>query len=329
TEIWCWFISADLWGSLSASPAILWSLQYVPGNKVTKYPPWFKYLSEEEQNKLLSQSFFKNWLKTTTSLWPNISKIKEENENISKEILWRDDNRILFHGDEEGRNPHEIFISGLTPPEPMGSLKLRPGPHVGVLESFSYIFNGVMNFSTLDSSKTQLKDQYERYIYLTDAPGGISVDKTLKTPISESESEVSFPGGVKSSFIIGAFVYRISEDLESYENIRFQYNPAGKYSLPDAGKCHLIIGITDDDLCFSSKGSSEEITLLEPITLINHGIYRVRYKNEKLSSSMSDVYVNGSLIPIENDSFEINTNFQALDGMIIVEVHRYLLSLNK
>ncbi|ECB7137486.1 hypothetical protein E1A04_23690 [Salmonella enterica subsp. enterica serovar Virchow] len=308
---------------LPHSPAVFWSLDYLPGNKTVKYPPWFNQLSDSEQSSLRSQVWFSDWLSTTTSLWPDVTKVKEDNPGVPYDVIWRSDDGVLFHADEEGRRPDEVFVAGLTPPESMGSMKLRPGKHVGVLESFSRLFDGTSPFADCDSMALSRSDYDERYIYLTNAPGGICVDETLHTPAAMSESEIAFPGGIKGKYITGAFVFKISPDRDKYLPVRFDYNAASDFKKPEAGFVNVITARSDDNAFYLLRqDGSEWITAEAPVSVQARGKYKVKSKNK-----YRKYYVNlQQVTPGSDGSFELDTDTMSVDGVLIVSGHNYRIA---
>lgn len=309
---------------LPKSSAVMWTKDYLPLGNKTKYPPWFNTLTDHEKNDLLKQKWFVNWMQTTTSLWPNITKIKQDNPDMDYDIIWRTDSDVLFHGDEEGRRPDEVFCFGLTPPEPMGNMKLRPGSHVGIHESFSRLFDGLPAFAECDSMKLTYSVYDERYIYLTNAPGGICVDDTLHIPTCSSESEVAFPGGVKQKYIMGAFVYMIPPSEDQYLPVRFDYNPESDFKEPTSGNANYITARTDDnEFSVYDETTSNWITLNAPVCTMKSGKYKVRSKN-----IYTQYFVNFQQVEATDEGiFEIDTEKMAVDGVIILSGHNYFLSI--
>lgn len=179
-------------------------------------PNWYQNLSLADKEKLNINDAYSNWRKVTTFLNKPLIDIYTDTPDHSN-IKWRTDNRILFHGDEEFRpfkfgdgiqigSRNFVIDGGLTPPEPMGSLKMKPGEHVGSLESFSYSFAVTFFFAREQEHFAYLPSPYKiqtKYIYLTNAPGGVDIDYSVHSP---SEKEIAFPGGVLSKWILGAFV---------------------------------------------------------------------------------------------------------------------------
>lgn len=308
------------------SPAVFFSLDFMPGAEITKYPPWFMALPQSEQQELLTKKWFTNWLDTTTSLWPNITKVADDNPTIENDILWREDGDMLFHADEEGRRPDEIFISGLTPPEPMGSMALRPGSHVGVLESFSRLFDWLTVFAGCDSTKIHYSDFDERYIYITNAPGGICVDDTLASSPghSESESEIAFPGGVKPKYIVAVFVFKDNEFYDSDDNryipLRFDYNQTHGYNKPNDDYVNIITSRVDaNEFQIKMEGESEWFTLNEPLCTVRKGKYTVKSK-----ISHERYYANIKLInDVNNGVFQLDTDEFSIDNTIVLSGHDY------
>jgi hypothetical protein len=163
------------------SPAVVW----VPGPASvcrpgsSDMPGWLQILSEQKRTSLTSSYYYKCWDKTTTNRCVDLSRVESDNPQHLP-LYWREDQRLLFHGDEEQRSPKEIFQTGLTAPEPYGSLEMRPGSHVGALESFSYSFHVSAGFD----EKTYHEGVPESglgYVYLIDAPGGLMHSITHKS----------------------------------------------------------------------------------------------------------------------------------------------------
>ncbi|TLI63399.1 hypothetical protein FEK66_22450 [Escherichia sp. E1130] len=59
-----------------ALPVFVQDLQYAPSHDLThpKYPLWINEMSTSEQEKLKNADFFKQWLLTTTTLYPDLRK---------------------------------------------------------------------------------------------------------------------------------------------------------------------------------------------------------------------------------------------------------------
>jgi hypothetical protein len=196
-------------------------------------PEWYVTLSAEDKKKL--EPCYANWKKTTTNLAVPIINVYKDNPDYSNNIIWRtSNNRILFHADEEIRPPflgkhsdhappvNFIFFGGLTPPKPYGKLQMEAGIHIEAAESFSYLFVDTFNYLAPSQAKylPPPLDPSPYYLYLVDAPGGLEV--SLSTG-NANDDEVSFPGGVLSKWIVGAFMKVGKTDARKFDT--FARNP--------------------------------------------------------------------------------------------------------
>ncbi|TGB97319.1 hypothetical protein [Escherichia sp. E2748] len=131
-----------------ALPVFVQDVQYAPSHNLThpKYPLWINEMSTSEQEKLKNADFFKQWLLTTTTLYPNLRKCYipdffSKLKNISLwDLKWRNDNFFLFHGDEEGRPIAEIKQQSLTPPVIENNIIICGKPHSQCIEYTTYSF---------------------------------------------------------------------------------------------------------------------------------------------------------------------------------------------
>lgn len=286
-----------------------------------KWPLWFVWLSEVEKQHLLAQDWFVSWLSTTTTLVVKPQNVWPDNAGKVKEMVWRTDRRVLFHGDEEGRPLAEVFRYGLTPPEPTGTLVMRAGEHRGAFESFSYYFGTIKGYATPDSTGQRPCG----YVYLVSTPGGgVCVDLSLLEG-GANENEVAFPGGVAAACILGAFVFPLSPDTDTPPT-GFYWSPSGALQRPDKG-VYLIFAQPTDALTLTLRpeAGGEAITLREEPWLLTAA--QGRYRADRLPQTPGGYYgwfVNGAL-QLDNDNGEptpdltITLPEAAMNGMLVIE----------
>ncbi|RZM92123.1 MULTISPECIES: hypothetical protein [unclassified Escherichia] len=207
-------------------------------------------MSTSEQEKLKNADFFKQWLLTTTTLYPNLRKCYipdffSKLKNISLwDLKWRNDNFFLFHGDEEGRPIAEIKQQSLTPPVIENNIIICGKPHSQCIEYTTYSF-GMGTVCAVQDSTIDVVDKgpRNRYIYMIDDPCGVDVDKTIGYTNDKYNLEVDFLGRVDIRYIIGVFTMKIH--TESVEFTDFTYMNPEKFPEPPEGKCHIILSIQD------------------------------------------------------------------------------------
>lgn len=156
-----------------------------------KVPDWIDSTIDNEL-------FYKNWLKTTTTLCVNLQNIKSDQVGTSTEadeIHWRNDNQWIFRGSGSTYTSYpsipDIFNKGIFPWKPDGGhLTFRPrvGEKKSGISSTSYSFN--------------LARMFAANAYIINAPGGVDLDKTLDS----WEQEIAFPGGIAPQYIQGVFL---------------------------------------------------------------------------------------------------------------------------
>jgi hypothetical protein len=220
-------------------------------------PPWFLTLTPLEQQELAKQSYYQDWLEYTANRCSDFGRLFKDNSKYT--LAWRthSDRYLLCHGDEEGRPTEEVFVTGLTAPEPLtpaeptgealqsnpGSMLLRGGTHQGALESFSYSFFLATFFSRRDHESYH---GMENCVYVIDALGGVDVDRSISPELLRSgEAEVAFPGGVNTRHIVGAFT--LNNQLQP---IRYEANPNYR-------KIHSVPEGYVDVMVFPAVGVSE------------------------------------------------------------------------
>ena len=235
-----------------ALPVFVQDIQYVPSHDLThpKYPLWINEMSTSEQEKLKNSDFFKQWLLTTTTLYPDLRKcysldLFSNMKNIPLwDLKWRNDNFFLFHGDEKGRPIAEIKQQSLTPAAIESDITIRGKLYNECIEYTTYSFGMGTALAVQDSTVDVVdKGPRNRYIYMIDAPGGVDVDKTINDTSGNIDLEVDFLGGVDIQYIIGAFTMKIY--TESVEFTDFTYMNPEKFPEPPEGKCHIILSVED------------------------------------------------------------------------------------
>ncbi|KAF3999853.1 scabin-related ADP-ribosyltransferase [Glaciimonas immobilis] len=170
----------------------------VPGHCLptpTNLPNW-------DTSDIVNKQFYKDWLKTTTSLCVNLTNAEIDNENyvpaIENGIVWRGtDDRVLFRA-SGGNFPSaaDVLDKGFIPFEPDdGSLALQPevGDKASGLTSTSY--------------NAGIASMFGKHLYVLNAPGGIDVDLTVSNRPADWEDEIAFPGGVDSRLLHGVLIH--------------------------------------------------------------------------------------------------------------------------
>lgn len=180
---------------------------------------WYESQTDDVKENLNECQFYENYLNTTINISTNLGPIFEENKIKTNKLYFRTNNRILFHGDEENRPPYlagdelnermdMIFGGGGTPPEVNGSVLIFPGYFVGALESYTYSLPITFGYDDKNAYGPYLPNAFPenaKFIYVSNAPGGIEVSKSLNQ-VLDGEGEVAFPGGVRGKWIIGVFI---------------------------------------------------------------------------------------------------------------------------
>lgn len=295
-----------------ALPVFVPNIQYVPSHDPLhpKYPLWINEMSTSEREKLENADFFKQWLLTTTTLYPDLRYCHDFKGGASNppeysvwDLKWRNDNFFLFHGNEEGRPITEIKQQGLTPPEIDGDTFLHQAVHFSCTESTTYSFSCATLFAAQDSTVDSFdKGPRNRYIYMLNAPGGVDVDKT--TFAIESELEVAFFGGVDAQHIIGAFTFIIDPEGETdMELTDFTYMNPETFPEPPEGKCHIILAIQDyanTNLIVYSNGINinegkqsyltVDINKMYTFVVESENKYKFFINGEKVSNSTARIY---------------------------------------
>lgn len=191
-------------------PVIVTGKECLPEDN--KVPPWFSAIKDPEEKKTLSAShYYQDWLSYTANLCSDVRRVYSENK--ASRVTWRakDDTKLLYHGDEEGRSPAEIFVTGLTAPEPLGTMQVRIGTHKGALESFSYSLHVAAEYAGYEP------DDFiglGKYVYVISVDGGLDVDLTV--PGQRREAEIAYPGGVHPRHIVGAFEIDAAQNIAAY-----------------------------------------------------------------------------------------------------------------
>ena len=179
----------------------------------TNIPNW-------DTSDIADKQFYKDWIKTTTSLCINLTNAEKDNENhypsIDDGIVWRgNDHRFLFRA-SGGNFPSaaDVLAKGFIPFEPdNGSLALQPdiGEKASGLTSTTYSATTASTFG--------------KHLYVLKAPGGIDVDRTVFGQPARWEDEIAFAGGLDSRLMHGVLIH--DRDKVVY---RYVVNP--KYHLP-------------------------------------------------------------------------------------------------
>lgn len=179
-----------------------------------KAPPWFTRMEDAAQKTLSASRYYQEWLSYTANLCSDVRRVYSDTAKV-KAVAWRvaEDTKLLFHGDEEGRPPEEIFVTGLTAPEPLGSMEMRNGAHKGALESFSYSFHVAAEFAGYDPEEFP---GLGRYVYVISVNGGLDVEESLH-PGSTTEAEIAYPGGVHRNHIVGALTMDDELNITAYQ----------------------------------------------------------------------------------------------------------------
>ncbi|TGB80774.1 hypothetical protein FEK47_24430 [Escherichia sp. E3659] len=295
-----------------ALPVFVPDIQYVPSHDLThpKYPLWINEMSAAERDKLENADFFKQWLSTTTTLYPDLRKCRDYRGGQPNppqiplwDLKWRNDDFFLFHGNEEGRPIAEIKQQGLTPPEIDGDPFLHQAVHYFCTESTTYSFACSTLFAAQDSTVDAFdKGPRNRYVYMINAPGGVDVDKSTMAP--ESELEIAFLGGVDAQYIIGAFTFKIDPESEvGMELTDFTYMNREAFPQPPEGKCHIILAIQDyanTNLTVYSNGINinedkqpyltVDINKMCTFVVESENKYNFFINGEKVSSSAARIY---------------------------------------
>lgn len=281
-------------------------------------PSWFFSLPEQVKIFLLESDWFQSWRDTAVSLNVNPLRVWSDNQGRFKTLIWRTDRRVVFHGDEEGRPPAEVFRVGLTPPEVAGNLVMRPGEHSGAFESFSYKFGIVKMYATPDSTA----DRHQGYVYLASPPGGgVCVDLSLGG--SPDQHEVAFPGGVAASHLLGAFTFPDDNQLETSPT-RFLWSPQGPLARPVDSIC-LVFAQQDNTqmLTLRPEEGGEVITLQEEPWLLTKATGR--YRADPLPEISGEEYgwfVNGALQMEDGVNVKdlvITLPDAAMNGILVIE----------
>ncbi|WP_261119709.1 hypothetical protein [Serratia quinivorans] len=299
---------------IGSSSAVLYPDNNYPGNEeVSPEPYWYNTLPDELKGKINENNFYNNYLKTTMNLYVNLGFVFSDNKGRPVVFRMNENNRILFHGDEENRPPYLasngneslgpelIFGGGGTPPDVAGSLLMFPGYYRGSLESYTYslpVANGYDGISSPIYLPSAFPDN-SHFVYLSNAPGGIEVSKSLDG-IKPSEAEVAFPGGVRSKWIIGVFITSPTNEF-----IDYIVNPHADTDIGFAkfGFVDIIISTDNPDwfMFFKSVDTGFDFTLDTPWKRVTKkGKYILYIMNEAgekiIKNENSQIYFNEKLI---------------------------------
>ncbi|CAI1853529.1 Uncharacterised protein [Serratia quinivorans] len=318
------------------SSAVLYPDNNYPDNsEISPEPYWYHTLPYELKERINVNHFYTNYLKTTMNLYVNVGFVFDDNKGRS--VIFRKDNndRILFHGDEENRPPYLastdnenpgpelIFGGGGTPPEVAGSLYMSPGYDLGAFESYSYSLPVANGYDTL-SSPTYLPSAFpenSHFVYLSNAPGGIEVSKNLEGT-NPSEAEVAFPGGVRSKWIIGVFI-------TSPENSFIDYivNPHANTEIGCAptGFVDVIISTDNPDwfMLFEAVDTGSDFILGEPYKRIQkkgkYILYIINDVGEKIiKNENSQIYFNEKLITHDTSTTIDFSNINDIKNVFVI-----------
>ncbi len=196
------FTRGDEWRPQPDSPTYIPGDDGEPDEMGGKFPQWYQSLPADEQAALYSQDWFQGWLQTTPELDSDCRHVFRDNPDFADRLVWRTDSRVLFHGDELGRLPDEIFTTGMLAYQSVcGRMNMKQEPLGGDLVSYSYS----LNIARIYSHPSAPGPDAHPGIFLT-VPGeaaasGLCVDQTL----SGGEGEVAYLSGVRRDFILGAF----------------------------------------------------------------------------------------------------------------------------
>ena len=200
-----------------------------------------------DNDPILDQAYYQNWLKTTTTLCVNLKNAEEENRkphpNSFKEIAWITNNpeRWLFSGSEIGRKPEEAFNVGLVPGNPDGG-------HLGMFRGPSDASISGIIYTTYRGSYAA---EYGRYVYAIDphAPGGVNTDASFD--YMTIQDEIDFFGGISAQYLRGVYVQTMNADGSfgmPFE--RYIPNPnylnQDKYPAPEQDQIELLVSKGQD-----------------------------------------------------------------------------------
>lgn len=131
-------------------------------------------------------------------------------KDMDVDPVWRTDHDPLFRGDS--RPPSEIFDKGF---EPRNTHDMHLARYVHANTPSAFV-------STSRDIAVPVEKFQAKFVYDIDAPAGIDIPRTFgANPFGESE--VAFPGGIKSEFIRGAWEYDsvTREPVRWYENSHY------------------------------------------------------------------------------------------------------------
>ncbi|MGV3345669.1 hypothetical protein ACGVWS_07945 [Enterobacteriaceae bacterium LUAb1] len=280
-----------------------------------KYPEWFKKLSQNEQSELLDNKSFNSWLITTPELASNFTHVYRDNKNVS----WRNEGRVLFHGDEMGREPDEIFIMGMRTYNCVyGLMTKKQDSLAGDIVSYSNNYSLASYYSRSEANP----EKNYGYVYLV-VPGdttkyGLNVDE------GTFESEVAYLSGVRYDYILGCIIINFSDnkiqDFLINKNCT-QYQEINKF-VNDA-RLKMVIFSCD-------PGKQLKLAITKGIKLINYvdespelmdisGKIRFVAVSKVTEKSTPVTWkVNGEKITV-NPDFEINVDDYFQNRLIIIE----------
>jgi hypothetical protein len=206
----CLSIKCDI-GYVVAQDAKLWIYNAPEASFATRNVPpprpeeleWYGGLTQAEKNRINADDILADWLKVTARYDTNLNNLYVYNQGVGEFNPWRKDARILFHGDEQGRTPEEIFATGLVPSQPRkGTMNfITDSAFVSALECMTYSLLVGYEFADIYSYENPLGEGFG-YIYLTNAPRGIYLGRNLY------EAEVDFAGGVRCEYVFGCFKFK-------------------------------------------------------------------------------------------------------------------------
>lgn len=279
-----------------------------------KYPEWFEKLSQNEQDKLINNKSFESWLVTTPELASNFTHVYRDNEKIS----WRNEGRVLFHGDEMGRGPREIFIMGMRSYNCVyGFMEEKQYTLAGDIISYSNNYSLASYYSHPEANP----DPRYGYVYLT-IPGN-TAEYGLNVDEGTFESEVAYLSGVRYDYILGCIIINFSNNQKNFLiNERCtQYQELNNFL--DNEKLKMVIFSCDPKkkLKLAITKGTKLINYVDesPELMDFSGPVRFIAMNKITQKSTSVTWtVNGDEITVGPD-FEINVDDYFLNRLIIIE----------
>ncbi|MDX2775812.1 hypothetical protein PV379_00380 [Streptomyces caniscabiei] len=272
---------------------------------------WYNALTQSEKDMLNNDNVMTDWLKTTARYDSRLIEVFEQNDTTE----WRDDNnKILFHGDEQARPPEDIFPSGLAPYNPLAaSMEFNKPAAVTALECMSY--NAYIAHEYSDMVSAAAGNPYS-YIYITDAPRGVNVPTW-----DYSESEIDYPGGVGPDYVMGCFVCK-NPIGNALPPVSYAPNPNALFYKNGGDFGNAPDGMVDILISTSTKLQNIILSLYDTeghVVHINQQITRIQAKGSykmtaRLNNSDTDLtgkywYKNFTFIPSSDSSasaFPIN-----------------------